>query len=131
MGRLQPVVMAPKNPFLHPSPSSAPPLPLPSSNMWGWLGFEPMICRIITEPLATRPYYLPGSFWNEMSPKFLVSFRSINHNGPVWRELAELWREASQHCGSATRLRGLRHVAPATRGWARPYAMWNFAGSPI
>ena len=23
-------------------------------------------------------------------------------NGPVWRELAELWREALRHCGSAT-----------------------------
>ena len=23
-------------------------------------------------------------------------------NGPVWRELAELWREALRHCGSTT-----------------------------
>ena len=51
--------------------------------------------------------------------------------GPVWRELAELWREAPRHCGSATWQRGPRHVAPATCGWARPYAMWTFTGSPF
>ena len=47
MGRMQPVVMAPKNPFFHPTLHSSAFLS-PFANMWGWLGFELMMRNCLT-----------------------------------------------------------------------------------
>ena len=44
------------------------------------------------------PSYSPSCLQN--AHPLMQTTRPLN--GPVWRELAELWREALRHCGSAT-----------------------------
>ena len=42
--------------------------------------------------------------------RYLASLAAgLGLDGPVWRELAELWREAPRHCGSVTASRLFSH----------------------